>query len=65
MNGLNAFTSAPINMKYKCKKCNTEFKETRQPIVVCQACGMVQLVPYSYRPNQETHSVKYETRRSK
>ena len=48
--------------KYKCKKCNTEFKEIRQPIVVCQECGQVQLVPYSYRPIHETHSIKYETR---
>ena len=49
-------------MKYKCKKCNTEFKEIRQLIVVCQECGQVQLVPYSYRPIHETHSIKYETR---
>ena len=51
--------------KYKCKKCNAEFKEIRLPIVVCQECGQVQLVPYQYRPEQETpHIIKYETRRS-
>ena len=48
--------------KYKCKKCNTQFPEIRQPIVVCQECGQVQLVPYEYRSIHETHSIKYETR---
>jgi len=49
--------------KHKCKKCGTEFKEIRQPIVVCQECGLVQLVPYSYRPKREMAiQDNYETR---
>ena len=50
-------------MKYHCKKCGTEFTEIRQPIVVCQECGLVQLVPYSYRPKREMAiQDNYETR---
>ena len=60
MNGLNSFTSAPINMKYHCTKCKTEITEIRHPIVVCQYCLEVQLVPFRYRPKYETREVPDE-----
>jgi hypothetical protein len=48
--------------KYYCTKCKTEIKEIQQPIVVCQECLLVQLVPYKYRPVREQYFKNYETR---
>jgi len=52
-------------MKYYCKRCKTEITGIGHPIVVCQNCLLVQLVPYRYRPQYETHVKKYETRERK